>query len=252
MLVTFKGLIVHQEKNGDYGKLLTIISDTHGRVLMSAKGVNSIKNHNAAACAVFTYAEFVAYYTNGRYTLKSAEPLLFCIKHDGCLERLALASYFVELADTFGRGEQDTKNIMQTCINALHILYKSDRSRRFIKPVYELRMLCLAGYMPDTENCSVCGGGLDQEHIYFCYVGGVFSCLNCPTDPSVKKYLISNGCYNLIRHVISSPENKAYAIKSSENLKKEFFNTCQEFLLAQLEKKPKTLDFYNTTEDNNE
>lgn len=252
MLVSFNGLVVREEKNGDYGKFITVLSDTHGRVFMSAKGVSSVKNQNAAACTQFTYGEFVAYYRDGRYTLKSASPSRYCIKHNGTLEQLALASYIAELADIFGRGENDTSDIMHSCINALYILYKDDRPRIMIKAIYELRMLCLSGYMPDINACAVCGKPNDvKSEIYFCFVDGVFVCCDCPTEPYVKKRLVSAGCYNLMRHVISVPENKAYAVKTSEATAKEFYTVCQEFLLAQLEKKPDTLDFYNTVEDDN-
>lgn len=253
MLVCFNGLVVREEKSDDYGKFITVISDTHGRVFMSAKGVNSIKNQNAAACAMFTYGEFVAYYRDGRYTLKSATAERFCIRHDGSLEQLALASYFAELADIVGRGENDTSDILRYCINALHILYKNDRPRRMIKAIYELRMLCSAGYMPDTDGCTQCGSDLDSDQfVYFCYVDGVFVCRGCHTEPYIKKKLISYSCYNLIRYVVSAPENKAYAIKVSRIIEEEFYDVCQEFLLAQLEKKPETLDFYNTIEENND
>lgn len=252
MIVCFNGLVVREEKHDDYGKFITVISDTHGRVFMSAKGVSSIKNQNAAACTVFMYGEFVAYYRDGRYTLRNASPSRYCIKHDGSLEQLALASYFAELADIFGRGENDTSNILRYCINALHILYKNDRSRRMIKAIYELRMLCAAGYMPDVEACAACGKELDEmSKIYFCYIDGVFVCGDCPTEPQVKKRLVSASCFRLMKYVISSPENKAYAVKVPQKTEKEFYSVCQEFLIAQLEKKPDTLEFYNTIEDSN-
>ncbi|MBE6688067.1 MAG: DNA repair protein RecO [Ruminococcaceae bacterium] len=251
MLVSFNGLVVREEKSGDYGKFITVLTDNCGRVQMSAKGVGSVKNRNAAACSIFTYGEFVAYYRDGRYTLKSSSPERYCIRHDGKLEQLALASYIAELADIFGRGENDTSEIMHYCINALHILYKDDRPRRMIKAVYELRMLCAAGYMPNLEECAVCGGELCDEEMYFCFVDGVFVCKCCTTEPYVKKRLVSLSCFNLMKYVISSPENKAYAVKVPEKTEKEFCSVCCDFLLAQLEKKPDTLDFYNTVEDSN-
>ncbi len=252
MLVSFNGLVVREEKSDDYGKYITVISDTYGRVFMSAKGVNSIKNQNAAACTMFTYGEFVAYYRDGRYTLKSAQPSRFCINRDGSLQQLSLASYFAELADIFGRGENDTSDILRYCINALHILYKDDRPRRMIKAIYELRMLCAAGYMPDTQMCAVCSKQLKSDaRVCFCYVDGVFTCTDCHTEPHVKKINISSACYKLMQYVISSPENKAYAVKVPAETQQEFYSICQNFLLAQLEKKPDTLDFYNTIEDSN-
>ena len=55
MIVCFNGLVVREEKSDDYGKYVTVLTDTRGLVFMSAKGVSSIKNKNASACNMFTY-----------------------------------------------------------------------------------------------------------------------------------------------------------------------------------------------------
>ncbi|MBQ9941118.1 MAG: DNA repair protein RecO [Clostridia bacterium] len=252
MLVTFNGLVVREDKSDDYGKYITVLSDTYGRVFMSAKGVSSVKNKNAAACRMFTFSEFVAYYRDGKYTLKSASPIGNYIKQNTSLEQLALASYIAEIADIFSRGESDTSVIMRNCINAIYIIYKNDRSRRIIKSVYELKMLCNAGYMPDVHSCAACGCDLNGDKgCYFCYVDGVLVCDKCNIDQSVKKIFISAGCLNVMRHIINSDDSKAYAIRLPENTLQELYNVCQEFLLAQLEKKPDTLDYYNTIEEDN-
>ena len=253
MLISFNGLVVREEKSDDYGKYITILSDTRGRVFMSAKGVGSVKNKNSAGCKMFTYGEFVAYYRDGRYTLKSAAPSHYCIPRDTTLEQLSLASYFADLADLFGKGESDTSELLRQCMNAIYILYKNDRPRRMLKAIYELRILCMSGYMPDVEECAACGEALseDAEGYYFCYVDGVFVCKECPVDPTVKKIFVSSKCIGIMRYVISSPENKAYAIKIPEQTEKEFCIMCEEFLLAQLERKPESLGFYNTIEEDN-
>ena len=75
-----------------------------------------------------------------------AQELFLPLRQD--IERLALASYFAQVAEVLSREEDPDEALLSLTLNALAALSRPDPDSRKIKAAFEFRAACIAGYTP--------------------------------------------------------------------------------------------------------
>ena len=63
------GLIIREISVGESDKLVTILTDTMGKITVSCKGVRNIKSKRIAASQLFSYGEFLLSVRASKYYL---------------------------------------------------------------------------------------------------------------------------------------------------------------------------------------
>ena len=84
----------------------------------------------------------------------NAKEVFFGLRDD--IEKLALGQYFCALAAELAPEMEPAGDFLRVVLNSLHLLEKQMRSCRFLKAVTELKLLSLAGFMPDLTVCRHC------------------------------------------------------------------------------------------------
>lgn len=244
MIRTVKGLVLRSIRYGESDKLITILTE-EGIIFFKARGIRSITSKNAAGCAAFVYSEFILDQRGDKCYLRKALPLYSTIRAGASLQALALASYFAELSEDTARDAETGKAVLRLLMNALYLLSKEDRPEDLIKSVFEMRLLAVNGLMPHIEECAVCEKSAEEcDGLYFRLMDGDLICSDCKTDEDEACIRVSRELLSLCRHSLESTEEKAYAVRIPEALQKEFSRFSQRFLIHQLERNYKTLDFY--------
>ena len=244
MIKTVKGLVLRSIRYGESDKLITALTE-EGIVFFKARGIRSITSKNAAGCAAFVYSEFMLDQRGDKCYLRKALPLYSTIRAGASLGALALASYFAELSEDTARDAETGKAVLRLLMNALYLLSKEDRPEAIIKSVFEIRLLAVNGLMPQIEECSVCQNETEAcDTLYFRLMDGDLVCGSCKNEEDSNLLRVSKDVVDLCRHSIESTEEKAYAIRVPERLQKEFSRLTEQFLLHQLDRNYKTLDFY--------
>ena len=96
----------------------------------------------------------------------------------------------------------EAEDFLKLMLNSLHFLANGTRPQLLLKAVTELRMLCLAGYMPDLTACEGCGK-FEDTTMYFDKENGRLFCADCGAP---------------IHRVISAPQViSGQAHRTSEN-----------------------------------
>lgn len=247
MMLTVKGIVIRSQKYSDFDRLITVITEEHGKVFFKACGINSLKSKNAAACSLYTYSEFVIR-QNGEHAYLVRSSALYYPLRRGCdLTRLSLAGYFAQLAMDTVYDVETSASVLKLMVNALFVLSKKDRDADLVKAVFELRLLTALGYAPLLDGCSSCGKELTSVRgMYFHWLEGDLLCEDCL--PEGRSFL-SRDCLLLIRRSVECDEKSAYAVNVPPELLKELSYAAERFLLNQLERKYDTLDFYKETKE---
>lgn len=157
MRITTDGIVVRQKNFGEKDRLLTILTRDHGMITAFANGARGPRSPLAASTELLTYSNFVLFEYKGRTTVDaaSAEQVFFGLRQD--VELLALGSYLAQLCtEVLPEGEQEPQ-CLRLLLNSLYLLDAQKRTPDFIKPVFELRLLALSGFMPDLVACGGCG-----------------------------------------------------------------------------------------------
>ena len=179
--------------------------------------------------------------TKGGYHVDRPCDITFDLRND--IGNLALAQYFCELQYELAPQESDAEEFLKLTLNSLHFLAKNKRNPLQLKSIMELRTLCLAGYMPDLIACTECGK-YEDDLMYFCVYDGHLYCSSCTADVPCEE--ITAGIVSAMRFICYSEKEKLFSFTLNEDNFAVLADVCEKYLLAQTNRKYKTLDFYKS------
>lgn len=260
MLITVRGVIIKDTPFGEKDKYMTILTAEYGKISVLGKGIRSIRSEFMSATQPFCYSEFVLYSKNDKYFMREAciiEPF-YSIR--GELDNFALGEYFLDVVNEVCVEGEDQSDILRLLLNSLYALGNGLNDKGIIKAAFELRICTVIGLMPDIRACVACGA----EKSPFMYMDVMNANIRCDSCVHAQKdtelvfddstaYIVlklSPTVLEIMRYIISARPERLFAFKTEEPYITELNDCCEKYLLHQLGKTFKTLDFYKqlTTE----
>ncbi|MBE6679358.1 MAG: DNA repair protein RecO [Ruminococcaceae bacterium] len=262
MLIGIKGLVLKTVERTDSDRLIVLFTVERGKIAVCAKGTRSAKSKFLPSIEPFSYSEFVLYEKDGFFWIKEAVLIenFYSIRED--VTKLALASYICEVLDITVYENMQEHELLRLGLNSLYAIASDLRSLDTVKAVFEMRAAMLLGFAPSIEQCSKCGKSQASE-FYFSLPDSDIVCSKC-REKAYKEYMNLRGSVNsdeeirfasqifrtsedvrlAISYIINCPADKIYGFTMPDEELVELYKLCEEHLIYQLEKKPKTLDFY--------
>lgn len=250
MQIETEGLVIMEKSVGESDRLVTILSKREGVLRAFAQQAKRVKSSKLSATQLFSYSRFTVFKGREKYIIDDAQPIevFFDLRRD--MERLSLAQYFCELAGALAPREFEAGDYLRLMLNALHFLCKGTKSNLLLKAVVEMRMLSLAGYMPNLICCAGCSS-YEAEAMYFLPHSGVIYCGDCarPSEPAV---LLSPGALTGLRHTIYADFEKLFSFSLSSQGLKQLSQASEQYVISTLQRSFNTLDFYHQIKNQEE
>ncbi len=263
MIFTTDGLVLRIVEIGDHDRLLTLLTQDHGRIRVMAKGVSTLRSSILSIVQMFTYGNYEIYRKGDSYWLRDGSVIntFYALSDD--IERLALASYISEVAIEMSDEGEDAADTLRLVLNTFYAICKQDRPYSVIKAVYELRMAAMAGYCPNLGGCDPCGKFISDD-MYFDVMNGRIMCDECfhklsQNGQSVPyAYSEESADANIIcpvtassvtamRYALSVPVQKMLSFSLTDKQEQEVFSkTCETYLLSHLGRGFDSLNFYKS------
>ncbi|BFJ83961.1 DNA repair protein RecO [Ruthenibacterium sp. CLA-JM-H11] len=239
-----KGLVLRATKTNEADRVLSILTPEQGIISAMAKGALRLKNKLFSGTGLFCYSEFTLFQGKSMYIVDDAQvQTVFYGIHDD-MENMALAMYFSELTSVFSPVDEEAKEMLRLLLNSFYLMSEHKRSSSFLKAVFELRALSLAGYMPDLVACADCvryeGGPFyfdKQTSKIFCSDCAGKRGEICNLDPSALAAM---------RHIVFSSDEKLFSFTLGKESEKRLGKVITDYLNTCLDKPLKTADFLNT------
>ena len=162
MFKTVNALVLREVRYKEADRILTLLTDTEGKITAKARGALRKSSRTAAATQQLTYSEMTLFENKGRWTVNEAVVREGFKGLRGEMERLALGAYFAECMEAFGVEDQPEPALLQLGLNCLYALSRGLYPPEHIKAAFELRLMCLSGYAPELSCCAVCGKEPEQ------------------------------------------------------------------------------------------
>ena len=240
-----KALVLRAVDYKESDKILTLFTQEQGKLTASARGCRKKGSALAAPCQLLAWSEMVLYDYQGRWTVKEAavEREFLGLRRD--VERLALACYFAEAAEALAVEDVPAPELLSLVLNSLYALDQMpQKPLALVKAAFELRLMCAAGYEPILDGCAVCGAERPEEprfhlregalHCAKCR-GGVGEGISMPVSPPVLAAM---------RHVVCGDARRLFSFRLDSGALEELAGVSEAYLLTQLERGFRTLDFY--------
>lgn len=251
------GLVVRETPVGEYDKLLTVITEEMGRILISGKGVRSLKSKHMPATQLFCLSSFVLRRSHGYFYISDStlQESFFGLRMD--LNRLSLASYLCDIAAEMaveGVGDED---LLRLTLNTLYaIANHTEIPQAQIKAAYELRCASIEGFKPNLVACDVCAA-YEGKTLYLDVMNGRLLCSDClstvrrtedMTDEGTAHiYLrLTPAVLNAMRYTIYAPGNRYLFFSLDADELPLYASVCEKYLLNHIEHGFYTLEFYKS------
>ena len=156
MYLTIKGLVLRVTDYNEQDALLSLLTREHGKLTVKARGLRRKNSPLIAACQLLAYSEFTLFEYRGLYTINEAHSIELFLPLRRDLTKLALGTYFAHVAEMVSQEDVPSQELQSLVLNCLFALSSLAVSEEKVKAVFELRAVCLAGYLPDLSACHHC------------------------------------------------------------------------------------------------
>lgn len=245
MNLTVTGIVLRVRLSGDSDRVCTILTDSRGVIHAVARGARSIKNKNAAATGQFAYGQFVLFRRKDIYIIDEAAPEMLFMGLREDIFRLSVAQYLCQLTLELLPEEQPAGEFLPLLRAALWYLSENSRPPLLVKAAAEMRMVSMAGYMPDLVMCTSCGA-YEHDVMYFSPATGQIRCGNCGAGEGAFALRLGRGAMTALRHTVYADGKKLFAFSLSEESLKQLSAASEAYVTAKLEKTLTTLAFLHT------
>lgn len=239
MLVRVEGIVVRSIDYGEGNKIITVFSKEAGKISMMARGAKKIKSRHSAIAQMFTYGEFIGFKTGSMGTLSNGEiwNAFQGLKED--IHKTAYASYLMEMTDRMLGDNERNAPLFEQLIAALEAM-DGDKDPQVVTHIYELKMLQVAGYMPELSCCVSCGTKEGTMALSVSLGGTV--CGKCRyADPGA--IAVSEGTLKLLRLFLQMDIRRLGKTELKDTTKKQLKQCIRQFLDAHVDIKWKSRHF---------
>lgn len=237
-----RGIVLRETETKETDKILTLLSWGQGKISVIARGARRKNCKFAAAAQPLAYSEWTLYQRKEWHYANDASTLELFSGLRGDLEALALGCYLAELTEAVSPEAVPVPELLRHLLNGLYALSALHKPPSLVKPAFELRLLCLAGYEPLADACGFCGRE-DPERPVLDTVQGVVRCGDCGGGGG---RVLCRDSLAALRHIVYGDPKRLYSFRLGPEALRRLTAASEAFLYAQLERNFPTLDFYKS------
>lgn len=237
-----RGVVLRETETKETDKIVTLLTWEQGKIGVIARGARRKNCKFAAAAQPLAYSEWTLYRRGDWHYASDASTLDLFSGLRGDLTALALGCYMAELTEAACPEDVPAPELLRHLLNGLYALSALHKPPALVKPAFELRLLCLAGYEPLADACALCGREDPAEPVLDT-VQGVLRCRDCGGGggrPLCRDSLAA------LRHIVYGDPKRLYSFRLGEEPLRRLTAAAEAFLYAQLERGFSTLEFYKS------
>ena len=258
--IVTRGIVLRETPVRDTDKILTLLTEDCGKAAVIAKGVRKKNCKYAASAQPLAYSEWTLYQRGEWYYANEGATIELFSGLRESLEAMALGSYFAELSEAAAEEELPPGPLLRHLLNGLYALSALHKPPELVKPAFELKYLSLAGFEPLLTGCALCGRP-DPAEPCLDIAQGTLRCRDCGAGSVSHAGSVSGRgsvshagsvmplCRDSLaaaRRVVYGDERRLYAFRLGGEALERLSRTSEAFLLAQLDRRFRTLDYYHS------
>ena len=244
--IVTRGLVLREVNYKEGDKILTVLAEGQGKRTVKAPGCGRKNSPLAAGAQLLVFSDMTIFDYQERWILKEAATVAEFRSLRSDLERLALGTYFAEVVESVAEEGVETPGLLSLILNSLYALDTLKKPLELVKAAFEIKLCCLAGYEPLLDGCGVCGAEPPVNPMLHLREG-LLHCGPCrkelgegislPLDPSALSAL---------RYIVYGDPRKLFSFTLPKESLETLSGVAEGFLLTQLERGFRTLDFYKS------
>ena len=170
-----QGVVLRTIRLGEADRIVTFVTEGHGKVRAVAKGVRKTKSRFGARLEPLGHVALLLYQGRELDVVTQAESIehFRAVRED--LELVARATAMLEAVDQVAQERQAQPRLYQMLVGALRTL--ASTASPLVVPSFFLKLLALEGSQPLLDECALCGA--TAELVAFDLECGGVLCRSC-------------------------------------------------------------------------
>ena len=243
MFNTTDALVLREVRYKEADRILTLLTASDGKITAKARGALRKSSRTAAATQQLTFSEMTLFGNRGKWTVNEA-----VVKEgfDGLrkdIAKFALGSYFAECLEAFGVEDQPDPALLQLGLNSLYALSRDLRDPLLIKAAFELRLMGLAGFQPDTGACVFCGKTEPEEPCLGLENGGI-CCRACRKTSFGSTAQLDGESLSALRYIAAAPAKQLFSFDLKGEGLHLLSDAAERYLQEHAERRFNTLEYW--------
>ena len=183
MLYRDQGVVLRTMRLGEADRIVTFVTQAHGKVRAVAKGVRKTKSRFGARMEPLSHVAVQFYEGRELDIVTQAETIdhFRVVRED--LDRVGKAQSLLEAVDQVAQEREPNPRLYQMLVGALRAL--AERNSPLVAPAFFFKLLSLEGAHPLLDQCAVCGSS--DELVAFDMVQGGVLCRSCRQGQAVSE-----------------------------------------------------------------
>lgn len=165
-------VILKRRDFGEADRLLTIITPTHGKTDVIAKGARKPTSRKTGHVELFTGVDLLVHRGRSIDIAAQVEMVQPYLELREDLQRGAYASYVAELLDRFTMFGEEDFQVLFTLVSQTFAHLCIEPDPRLATRYYEIRLLDETGFRPELNRCVLSGDPIQPEDQFFSVAEG--------------------------------------------------------------------------------
>ena len=242
MYKTTNALILREVKYKEADRILTMLTQSDGKMGAKAPGALRKGSKFGAGTQALCYSELTLYEYKGKWSVKEATVLeeFQGLRLD--IRNLALAFYFAECVETLAQEGVPDSEMLQLILNSLYALSVNLCDPIKIKTAFEFRLMKIAGFEPNVQECSACGEELKGKVLFSPLSGSVYH-EDCRPSGQELVDLPGDGL-QAMQYFLYADAKKLFSFPLEGIPLKKLAHAAERYLIIQTEKNYSSLDYW--------
>jgi DNA repair protein RecO (recombination protein O) len=244
-----QAIVLGHIEYGEADRILKLFTYEKGKITVIAKGVRKIRSRKAGHLEPFTRVNLFLAKGRNLDIVTQAETVDPYIGLREDLQRVAFASYIVEVLDRFTYEEGQNVGIFRLLADTLSRLETKSNPETVVH-YYELRLLDLLGFRPQLFECIDCGEKIQEQDQFFSPLVGGVVCPKCGRARA-EAWPVSKDILRYFRHLQRSNWRSVEDICIPEAIEPELADLIERYLTYLLERKLNSPEFLREVQGKN-
>jgi DNA repair protein RecO (recombination protein O) len=173
-----RGVVLRTIRLGEADRIVTLMTEQHGKVRAVAKGVRRTKSKFGSRLEPLSHVALLGWQGRGDLDIVNQVEVIdtFRVVRED-LDRMATAMSMLEVVDQIGQERHGNPRLYEMLVGALFAL--SERNSPMVAPAFFLKVLVLEGSAPVLDVCVSCGEEDPERLVAFDLVEGGVLCRSC-------------------------------------------------------------------------
>jgi DNA repair protein RecO (recombination protein O) len=215
MLTKAEGIVIRARDYGESHKVIVLYTREFGKIAVMARGVKKTKSRLSFVTQVLTHGQYQFFAGSGMGTLSQGEVIEshHALRQD--VLSMSYAAYMAELTDKLTLEKEANPYVFHLLSKTFSYL-EEGKDADILCRIFELKMLSVAGYRPQLDQCLHCGE--EDKPFYFSVAKGGILCQDCrlPEEPVLS---LSPSAARLLRLFLHFDINRIGEIRVKQETK---------------------------------